>query len=97
MNVCERCFYYGKTRFGNICNYDGAFNPVKKKCQNFKSKSQAAMETLKNIELNRLFLSTIDKLIKLQPEIEKLENKKLKDELLEICLIAKQIKNLLGG
>jgi predicted phage-related endonuclease len=97
MNMCEGCFYYGKARFGNICNYDGAFDPAKKECPNFKSKSQAEMETLKDIELSRLYLSIIDKLIKLQPEIKKVENKKLKGELLEMCLIAKQIKNLLGG
>jgi hypothetical protein len=97
MNICEQCFYYGKTRFGNICNCNGTFNTIKAECPNFKSKSQAEMETLKDIEFNRVFLSIIDRLIQLQTEIEKLENKKLKDELLEICLVAKQIKNLLGG
>lgn len=62
-----------------------------------ETQSFAAMERLENVELSKLLLSIIDKLIQLQPEIEKLGDGKLKGELMEICLTAKQVKKLIGG
>lgn len=91
-NICEACYYYSRTRYGAVCSFTGKYNPSKKNCANFKSRTQTEAEELKSIELTKLLLSIVNKLIQLQPEIEKIENKELKESLTEICLAAKQIK-----
>ena len=95
MNVCVDCFYYSRTRFGAICNYDGTYNPVRETCPNFKSRSIIEEETKENIELTKLVISLIDELVQVSPEIEKLEDEELKNKLSEICIVAKQIKKML--
>jgi len=95
MNVCEDCFYYSKTRFGAVCNYDGTYNPVREECPNFKPRSQTEEKTKESIELTKLVISLIDRLVQISPEIEKLEDEELKSELLEVCVAAKQIKKML--
>jgi len=97
MSLCEDCFYYSRTRYGSVCSFDGSYNPSKKECANFKSKAEAEAEGLKSVELTRLLLSIIDKLIQLQPEIEKVGDKELRESLTEVCLAAKQAKKLIGG
>lgn len=92
MNLCEECFYYSRTRYGTVCSFDGTYNPSKAKCPNFKPRAQAEAEELRSIELTKLLLSVIDKLVELQPRIEKIEDEQLRESLLEICLAAKQVK-----
>jgi len=95
LNICEGCFYYSKTRFGAICNFNGTYNPVREECPNFKPKSLTEEKTRASIELTKLIISLIDRLVQISPEIEKLEDKELKNRLLEICIVAKQIKKML--
>lgn len=95
MSICPECFYYSRTRYGVVCGFDGTYNPSKRECQNFKSRAQAEAEGAKSIELTKLLLSVIDRLVELQPEIEKMEDKKLRERLMEVCLVAKQVKKAL--
>lgn len=97
MSICESCFYYSRTRYGTVCSFNGSFNPSKAECANFNSKDQAEAGGLKSIELTRLILSIIDALIQLQPELEKIQDEKLRESLTEICLAAGQAKKLITG
>lgn len=95
MNICEECFYYGKTRFGAVCNYDGTYNPVKDECPSFKPKGRIEKEIKADIELSRLVISMVDRLIQISPKLKCLEDDELRGELLEVCFAAKHIKKML--
>lgn len=95
MSRCEECFYFGRTRFGSVCNFDGTFNPVKKECPNFKSRTEVELEKEASLTISKLFTSLINSLIDVSPEIEKLEDEELRNKLLAITVAAKQIKSLL--
>lgn len=45
-NKCEECYYYGRLRYGKVCNFDGTWNPVTQEgeCINF-----TALETLETM------------------------------------------------
>ena len=96
MNICADCFYYSRTRFGAICNYDGTYNPVREECPNFKPRENAETRIKADIELTKLFYSIVDGLIQVSPKIKDLEDEELKNELMEICVAAKQIRKMLG-
>ena len=95
MNICERCFYYGRTRFGTVCNHDGTYNPVREECPNFKPKEDAEEEARASIKLTKLVASLIDRLVQISPRIEKIEDEELRGELLEVCVAANQIRKML--
>jgi len=96
MNICERCFYCSQTRFGAICNYDGTYNPAREKCPNFKPRENVETQIKTDIEFTRLFYSIVDGLIQVSPKIRNLEDESLKNELMEICIAAKQIRKMFG-
>jgi len=95
MNICLGCFYYSVTRFGAVCDYDGAYNPVREECRNFKPRSRIEEKVKGDIELTRLVASLIDRLVEISPKIGGLEDEELRSELLEACIAAKQIKRML--
>ena len=38
MSLCDDCYYLSVTRYGRVCNFNGAYNPHRKECPNFKPK-----------------------------------------------------------
>lgn len=94
MNICEKCWYYSKTWFGNICNYDGTFNPMKKRCPNFKPRALVEKRSKEIIELTKLIFSLSDRLVEITQKIKRLKDKELRKQLLEVCIAAKQIKKM---
>jgi len=95
MSLCERCFYYGRTRYGFICSFDGTYNPRKAECSHYKSLAEAEAEKVGTIEATKLVVFMLDKLIELHPQIERLSDDELKNSLTELCLAAKQLKKLI--
>jgi hypothetical protein len=97
MSLCDKCFYHSRTRYGFVCSFDGAYNPCKTECPNYKSLMEAEAEKAGTVEATKLVVSILDKLAELQPQIEKLGDGELKNSLTELCLAAKQVKKLVGG
>jgi len=97
MSLCDKCFYHSRTRYGSICSFDGAYNPRKTECPNYKPLTEAELEKAGTVEATKLVVSILDKLAELQPQIEKLGDGELKSSLTELCLAAKQVKKLIGG
>ena len=95
MSLCEKCFYYSVTRYGKVCSFNGTYSPSREDCPNYKSRSEAEEEKLKSSELAKLIISIVDALIQLQPEIERLKDERLRERLVEVCLVAKQVKKLI--
>lgn len=96
MNLCQDCFYYSRTRYGFTCSFDGTFNPHKTECENYRPIKEAEEERRKRVEATKLVISMLDKLAELQPQLEKVGDEKLRNELLEFCTAAKQVKALLA-
>jgi hypothetical protein len=97
MSLCDKCFYHSRTRYGFLCSFDGAYNPHKTECSNYKSLAEAEAEKAGTVEATKLVASILDRLAELQPQIEKLGDGELKNSLTELCLAAKQVKRLIGG
>jgi len=94
-NICLDCFYYGVTRYGSICNYYGYANPFKTECPKYKSQEEAEKELLEELETAKTIRTMIIKLSELKPKIKNVADAKLKEELLELCLIADILKRRL--
>lgn len=94
-NLCLDCFYYGITRFGAVCNYYGFTNPVKTECPAFKSQEEGEKELLENLETAETIRTMMAKLSELKPKIKNVADAKLKEELLELCLMADILKKRL--
>ena len=91
-NICLDCFYYGVTRYGAFCNYDGSPDPFKTECPHFKSYDEAEKELLNRIETAKTIRTMIIKLSKLRPKIKSIEDHELRDELFELCFMADMLK-----
>ena len=94
-NICLDCFYYGVTRYGSICNYYGYINPFKTECPKFKSQEDAEKELLAELETAKTIRTMIIRLSELKPKIKNVADAKLKEELLELCLMADILKGRL--
>jgi len=36
--LCYKCNYYSITRYGNVCNFDGTYAPLKTECPHYREK-----------------------------------------------------------
>jgi len=94
-NICLDCFYYGMSRYGLRCNYYGIINPYRTECPQFKSIEEGEKEIEKSLETVRLIRTIIIKLSELKPKIKNIADADLKEELLELCLVADMLKERL--
>ena len=95
-NICLDCFYYGLTPLGAICEYYGTMSPFRTKCPNFKSRKEGEKQLENQVPTVKMIRNMITKLAKIKPKIKEIENQELKDELMEICLIANMLKERLN-
>ena len=93
MDICEDCYYLTRTRYGRVCGFDGTYNPHKEKCPNFIPREEGERRRKQGRMIERLLVEILDRLASLSiEEIEKVPDKNLKQELLELRLMAKQLK-----
>lgn len=98
MNICLKCYYYSRTRYGPICNKTGEYNPIKESCPHFISAEEKEKQMAAERKATSLILTMVDKLAAIDlKKLEKIEDAELKEQLFEICLLAKQIKRTLEG
>ena len=76
-------------------HYYGFINPFKTECPKFKSQEEAEKELLAELETAKTIRTMIIRLSELKPKIKNVADAKLKEELLELCLMADILKGRL--
>lgn len=93
MDLCEKCYYLTRTRYGRVCSFDGTYNPHREECPHFLPKEEGERRKKQERTSERLLLEIINRLADLDSEaIKKIPDEELRQELLELRLIAKQFK-----
>ena len=91
---CEHpCYYYSVGRHGPVCSFYGICNPRKTECPQYVPAE--LMEAVKKQEhlTTQLVTDIINRLSEIKLEdLEKIKDAHLKKQLVEIVLIAKQLK-----